>query len=69
MGPAVSKQNIFVDEYECVGFFTPGIWMGIVVTIVLLSILSWGMKMLMDVKTMDRFDDPKGKPISFGSGE
>jgi len=58
----------FADEYECVGFFTPGIWCGIFMTIILLSILTWGMKMIMDVKTMDRFDDPKGKPISFGSG-
>jgi V-type H+-transporting ATPase S1 subunit len=59
----------FAREYECVGFFTPGIWMGIVVTIMLLSVLTWGLKMIMDVKTMDRFDDPKGKPISFGSGD
>ncbi|ODM97898.1 V-type proton ATPase subunit S1 [Orchesella cincta] len=64
-----STQNKFADAYECVGFFTPGIWMGIIVTIMLLSILSWGMYMIMDVKTMDRFDDPKGKPISFGGND
>lgn len=64
-----AKEVRFVDAYECVGFFTPGIWMGIIVTLILISILTWGMKMIMDIKTMDRFDDPKGKPISFGSGE
>ncbi|CAL8137310.1 unnamed protein product [Orchesella dallaii] len=66
----VSTQNIFVPEtYECVGFFTPGIWSGIFVTIILLWVLTWGLKMIMDVKTMDRFDDPKGKPISFGGND
>jgi len=40
--------------------------MGIFVTILLMSIIAWGLAMIMDVKTMDRFDDPKGKPLSFG---
>jgi len=59
----------FLPSYECVGFFTPGIWMGIFMNLILLAIITWGIYMIMSVKTMDRFDDPKGKPISFGGTE
>jgi len=59
----------FLPAYECVGFFTPGIWMGIFMNLILLAIITWGIYMIMSVKTMDRFDDPKGKPISFAGTE
>lgn len=59
----------FLPVYECVGFFTPGIWMGIFMNLILISIMTWGIYMIMSVKTMDRFDDPKGKPISFAGSE
>jgi len=67
---AFMKDNSkFGPSYDCVGFFSIGIWSGIFVTIILLSILSWGITMVMSVKTMDRFDDPKSKPISVGTAD
>jgi len=39
------------------------------VTVILMAVISWGLVMIMNVKTMDRFDDPKGKPVSFGGNE
>jgi len=67
---AFMKNNSkFGPSYDCVGFFSIGIWSGIFVTIILLSILSWGITMVMSVKTMDRFDDAKSKPISVGTGD
>ncbi|BES96215.1 vacuolar ATP synthase subunit S1 [Nesidiocoris tenuis] len=45
-------------------FFTGPIWMGLLVSWTLLFILAIGITMLMDIKTMDRFDDPKGKSIT-----
>jgi V-type H+-transporting ATPase S1 subunit len=47
-----------------VGFFSIGILSGIFITILLMGIITWGIVMIMNVNTMDRFDDPKGKQIT-----
>lgn len=46
---------------DCVGFTSAGIWAGLFVVIMLLAILTIGISWIMDIRTMDRFDDPKGK--------
>jgi hypothetical protein len=63
------NNGTFKDAWECVGFFSAGIWSGIFVVALLIGIMTWGLAMIMSVKTMDRFDDPKGKPISFAGTE
>jgi len=59
----------FSGAFECVGFFSIGILSGIFVTLILMAVIVWGLSMILDVKTMDRFDDPKGKQVSFGGTE
>lgn len=54
---------------DCVGFTSAGIWAGLFVVIMLLVILSIGIAWIMDIRTMDRFDDPKGKTITIGNAE
>lgn len=54
---------------DCVGFFSPAIWGALFVIIILVSILSCGLTFIMDIKTMDRFDDPKGKTIIINAQE
>ncbi|XP_072402863.1 V-type proton ATPase subunit S1 [Diabrotica undecimpunctata] len=54
----------FGDAYDCVGFTTVPIWSGLFVTTILLIIMSIGITMMMDIRTMDRFDDAKGKTIT-----
>lgn len=54
----------FSDAYDCVGFTTIPIWTGIFVTAILALIIIWGLTMIIDIRTMDRFDDPKGKTIT-----
>ncbi|XP_053551752.1 V-type proton ATPase subunit S1 [Bombina bombina] len=49
---------------DCAGFFSPGIWMGLITTLLFVFILTYGLHMVMNLKTMDRFDDPKGPSIS-----
>ncbi|XP_056395695.1 V-type proton ATPase subunit S1 [Hyla sarda] len=49
---------------DCAGFFSPGIWMGLITTLLFVFILTYGLHMVMSLKTMDRFDDPKGPSIS-----
>ncbi|KAK7068613.1 proton-transporting ATPase activity, rotational mechanism [Halocaridina rubra] len=59
----------FDGAWDCVGFFTVPIWCGLLITLLLVIILTIGLFMLSDIKTMDRFDDPKGQPISVPSSE
>lgn len=49
---------------DCAGFFTPGIWMGLLTSLLMVLILTYGLHMIMQLRTMDRFDDPKGPAIS-----
>lgn len=64
-----NTSNKFGDAYDCVGFTTGPIWSGIFVTFILALIMTFGLCMIMDIKTMDRFDDPKGKTISINASE
>lgn len=59
----------FGPAYDCVGFTSPGIWAGIFVTLVLLTILTIGITSLLDIRSMDRFDDPKSKTITINAND
>lgn len=50
----------FGDVNDCTGFTSIGIWSGLIVSFLLLSILTMGLSWILDIRTMDRFDDPKG---------
>lgn len=62
-------QYGFGDAYDCVGFTTAPIWSGLFVTFILALIMTFGLTFMMDIKTMDRFDDPKGKTITVNVNE
>lgn len=67
---ATGKSNIeFGPCNDCIGFFSAGIWGGLFVVILLLFILFYGICNMMDIRTMDRFDDPKGKTIIVSAQE
>jgi V-type H+-transporting ATPase S1 subunit len=67
---AKPEVKMFSDNWnDCVGFFSPAIWGALFVVIILVSILTCGLTMMMDIKTMDRFDDPKGKTITINAQE
>uniref|UniRef100_A0A674IEL0 Uncharacterized protein n=1 Tax=Terrapene triunguis TaxID=2587831 RepID=A0A674IEL0_9SAUR len=57
-------NNLFSYASDCTSFFSPGIWMGLVTSIVLLWILTYGIHMIMQLTTNSRFDDPKGQALS-----
>lgn len=52
--------NRFGDANDCTGFTSIGIWSGLIVSFLLLGILTMGLSWILDIRTMDRFDDPKG---------
>lgn len=68
-GTITDPNFVFGDGWDCVYFFTPGILSAFFVSIVLLFILFTGICWMMDVNTMDRFEDPKGKPLTINAGE
>lgn len=59
----------FGDSWDCVGFTSPGILTGLFVVAIFLIIGSYGITWIMDIRTMDRFDDPKGKTITVSVAE
>ncbi|KAF2879631.1 hypothetical protein ILUMI_26544 [Ignelater luminosus] len=64
-----TNSGKFGYPYDCVGFMSAPIWSGLFVTLILALIMTFGLTMMMDIKTMDRFDDPKGKTITIGAIE
>lgn len=65
----LNQQGKFDDPYNCVGFTTIPIWSGLFVTFIFMLIMTFGLTMMMDIKTMDRFDDAKGKTITINTSE
>ena len=57
------KQAKFGPSWTCDYFMTIGVWIGLLVTLFFALVCYWGFSMLANIQTMDRFDDPKGKPI------
>ncbi|XP_011298466.1 uncharacterized protein [Fopius arisanus] len=65
----MDAKNFTDNTYDCVGFTSIPIWSGIFVTFILAMIMIWGISMILDIRTMDRFDDSKGKTITVSAQE
>uniref|UniRef100_A0A182XX75 V-type proton ATPase subunit S1/VOA1 transmembrane domain-containing protein n=1 Tax=Anopheles stephensi TaxID=30069 RepID=A0A182XX75_ANOST len=61
--------NRFGDAWYCVGFTSGGILSGLFLILIFIIIGSYGIAWMMDIRTMDRFDDPKGKTITVNAAE
>ncbi|XP_032236368.2 V-type proton ATPase subunit S1 [Nematostella vectensis] len=61
------ENGRFSYAYDCVGFFSIPILMGLLTVGVLLMILFFGVMAVFSITTMDRFDDPRGPGINIGS--
>lgn len=61
--PVALRGNMFGPASDCIGFFTVPILSGLVVTLLLIIVLSYGLAMVSAISTMDRFDDPKAKAL------
>lgn len=62
------KNGTFEYAYDCTGFFTIPIFMGLIIAGILILILSSGVLAMFSLTTMDRFDDPKGPGIHVPTG-
>ncbi|XP_074537630.1 V-type proton ATPase subunit S1b [Halichoeres trimaculatus] len=63
-GFSLANGTNFSYASDCAGFFTAGIWMGLLTGLLMLLIFVYGLHMIMQLNTMDRFNDPKGPSIS-----
>lgn len=68
-GFGLANGTDFSYASDCAGFFTAGIWMGLLTSLLMLLIFVYGLHMIMQLNTMDRFDDPKGPSISVPQSE
>lgn len=59
----------FGRAWQCIGFFSAGIWGGLFIAFLFLFILSIGITAIMSIKTMTKFDDPKGKQITINASD
>lgn len=57
------EDNRFAYASDCTSFFTRAIWMALITSLILLYILTFGIHMIMQLTTNDRFDDPKGQAL------
>ncbi|KRY50694.1 V-type proton ATPase subunit S1 [Trichinella britovi] len=59
-----ARTNGFTDNIDdCTPFFTAEVWMSLISVFVIFAITIFGVSMISGLKTMDRFDDPKGKSL------
>lgn len=64
-----NKKKVFADSYDCSTWFTIPLWIGFLVILFFTTILAFGVYALMDIKTPDRFENPKGKTITITATE
>jgi len=59
--PAAFK---FGYEWDCDPLIPLSVWVGILLTLTLVTFLYWAIDMLVSLQTPNRFDDPRGKPLN-----
>lgn len=56
-------KKVFAESFDCSTLFTLGSWMGLIVVWVFTVVVAIGIYALTNIKTMDKFDNAKGKSI------
>jgi len=54
----------FGYEWNCDALIPLSVWVGLLLTLALLYFLYWGIDMLVNLQAPNKFDDPRGKPLS-----
>lgn len=63
--PTLNGATRFSDAYDCVGFMTAPIWSGIFVSAILLLVLTIGIIMILDIKTISFENSRSSKQLTF----
>ncbi|CAG9137934.1 unnamed protein product [Plutella xylostella] len=67
--PFMDSTEKFADAFDCIGFTSVPIWSGLMVTFLLILMLPISICMILDIKTMDRFENSRGKQLSITVSE
>ena len=67
--PPKSEQLVFLDSFDCSTWFTIPLLSGLAVSILLTSILAMGVYALLMIKTPDRFESVKSKPLLIATSD
>ena len=59
-----SSDAKFGPAFDCVGFFSMPIFIGLLTSLVLIVFTTAGVMAMASIRTPERFDDPKGPQIS-----
>ncbi|CAD0205606.1 unnamed protein product [Chrysodeixis includens] len=59
----------FADAFDCIGFTTVPIWSGLMVSFIMLLGLGISLSMILDIKTMDRFENNRSKQLTITVSE
>merc|ERR1719221_851133 len=71
-GPTVNltmEEFRFSNNWDCDPLIPLSVWVGLLVTLLLVSILAWAIKMLTDLQTPNKWDDPKKPGIHVPQAE
>lgn len=59
----------FNDSYDCIGFTSAGIWSGVFVSFILCFAVALGINCIMEIKPPNRFENSRGKQLTFTISE
>ncbi|XP_063389539.1 uncharacterized protein LOC134675251 [Cydia fagiglandana] len=69
MQPYMDSTEEFADAFDCIGFTTAPIWSGLMVTAIMLLALGGSLCLILDIRTMDRFESSRGKQLTITVSE
>lgn len=67
--PRKTPRIVFHDSFDCSTWFTIPLWSGLAVSTLLTSILAMGVYALLMIKTPDRFESVKSKPLLIATSD
>lgn len=67
--PPKTQNLVFHDSFDCSTWFTIPLWSGLAVSTLLTSILAMGVYALLMIKTPDRFESVKSKPLLIATSD
>ncbi|CAH2217137.1 jg13444, partial [Pararge aegeria aegeria] len=69
MQPFMDSTEKFADAFDCIGFTSVPIWSGLMVTFIMMIGLGISISMILDIKTMDRFENNRSKQLTITVSE
>ena len=66
---AIEQDVIFADSFDCSTFWSLPTLMGLFTLLLYIMIIGSGIYFLMQIKTPDRYENPKGKPLMITADE